>query len=90
MQPGLNAVLMGVWGVGYAYSRGLATISGGGLLTLFKTMTGGDEMVSYGGVFGLQIILFLSAAILLNFLDIQDFRHRMKMNFSQVMQAISD
>ena len=90
VQPGLNAVLMGLWGVGYAYSRGLATISGGSLLTLFKTMTGGDELVSYGGVFSLQIILFLTAALLLNFLDVSDFRDRMKANFSQVMQAISD
>ena len=90
VQPGLNAVLMGLWGVGYAYSRGLATISGGSLLTLFQTMTRGDALLSYGGVFVLQIILFLTAALLLNFLDVQDFRRRMKVNFSEVMQAISD
>ena len=90
VQPGLNAVLMGLWGVGYAYSRGLATISGGSLLTLVQTMTRGDALLSYGGVFVLQIILFLTAALLLNFLDVQDFRRRMKVNFSEVMQAISD
>ena len=90
VQPGLNAVLMGLWGVGYAYSRGLATISGGSLLTMFQTMTRGDALLSYSGVFGLQIILFLAAALLLNFVDVQDFRRRMKVNFSEVMQAISD
>ena len=90
VQPGLNAVLMGLWGVGYAYSRGLATISGGSLLTMFQTLTRGDALLSYSGVFGLQIILFLAAALLLNFVDVQDFRRRMKVNFSEVMQAISD
>ncbi|AII42774.1 hypothetical protein KR100_05265 [Synechococcus sp. KORDI-100] len=47
-------------------------------------------MLSYGGVFILRIILFLTAALLLNCLDVQDFRRRMKVNFSEVMQAISD
>ncbi len=90
VQPGLNAVLMGVWGMGYAYARGLATISGGGLLTLFQTITGDDPMASYGGVLGLQILLFLTAALLINYLDVQDFRRSMKLNLAQVMQTISD
>ena len=33
VQPGRTGFLLGVWGAGYAYSCGLATISGGGLLT---------------------------------------------------------
>ena len=36
VQPGRTVFLLGVWGARYAYSCGLATISGGGLLTLLK------------------------------------------------------
>ena len=36
VQPGRTGFLLGVWGAGYAYSCGLATISGGGLLTLIS------------------------------------------------------
>ena len=39
VQPGRTVFLLGVWGAGYAYSCGLATISGGGLLTLLKPGT---------------------------------------------------
>ena len=42
VQPGRTGFLLGVWGAGYAYSCGLATISGGGLLTLLKAWNGGD------------------------------------------------
>ena len=38
VEPGKVGLLLGIWGALYAYSRGLATISGGGLLTLFKTL----------------------------------------------------
>ena len=42
VQPGRTGFLLGVWGADYAYSCGLATISGGGLLTLLKAWNGGD------------------------------------------------
>ena len=90
VQPGFNAALLGLWGVGYAYSRGLGTISGGGLLTLLKSITGGNVMASYSGVFGLQILLFLIAALLMNRLDVHGFRNRMKVNLGAMLQMVSD
>ena len=90
VQPGLNAVLLGLWGVGYANSRGLATVSGGGLLTLLKTINGGDVIMSYGGVFGLQILFLLSAVQLLNRLGVQGFRLHMNINLARVAPLISD
>ena len=59
VQPGRTGFLLGIWGAGYAYSSGLAIISGGGLLTLLKTVNGGDAFGVYWGVLGLQIICFL-------------------------------
>ena len=56
VQPGHTGFLLGVWGAGYAYSCGLATISGGGLLTALKAFNGGDSAGAYSGVFALQML----------------------------------
>ena len=90
VEPGLTALLLGVWGACYAYSRGLATVSGGGLLTLFKTVNGGDGLMAYSGVFGLQIICFLAAALLMSRLDPEGFRKQIKTRFGAVMKVIGD
>ena len=74
VEPGKVGLLLGIWGALYAYSRGLATISGGGLLTLFKTLNPDDVFGSYGSVFGLQIAGFLVAAVLMHRLDVDGFR----------------
>ena len=90
VQPGLNAVLLGVWGVGYTYSRGLATMSGGGLLTLLNTVTSGNELAAFGGVFGFQIVLFLVAALLMNYLDVSEFRSRLDVSLKETVRLMSD
>jgi MFS transporter, BCD family, chlorophyll transporter len=72
VEPGRVGLLLGIWGA--LYSRGFATISGGGLLTLFKTWNGGDMFGAYGGVFGLQMIGFFAAAFLMHRLDVAGFR----------------
>ena len=53
VQQGCSGFLLSVCVAGYAYSCGLATISGGGLLTLLKAWNGGDLFAAYGGVFAL-------------------------------------
>ena len=90
VQPGMNAVLLGLWGVGYAYSRGLATVSGGSLLTLLKTLNGGDGLTAYGGVFAFQISCLLLAALLMNRLDVKRFRTRMRTSLGEVMALAGD
>ena len=90
VQPGRVGLLLGVWGALYAYSRGLATISGGGLLTLFKTLNGGDVFGAYGGVFCLQIVGFLAAAVLMGRLDVTGFRRSVQSRFGDFMQSALD
>ena len=90
VQPGRVGLLLGVWGALYAYSRGLATISGGGLLTLFKTLNGGDVFGAYGGVFCLQIVGFLAAAVLMRRLDVTGFRRSVQSRFGDFMQSALD
>ena len=90
VQPGRVGLLLGVWGALYAYSRGLATISGGGFLTLFKTFNGGDVFGAYSGVFCLQIVGFLAAAVLMRRLDVTGFRRGMQSRFGDLLQVALD
>ena len=90
VQPGRTGFLLGVWSAGYAYSCGLATISGGGLLTLLKAWNGGDLFAAYGGVFALQMVCFLGAALMTRRLDVVDFRNTVKTRFSAVMEMSVD
>ena len=90
VQPGRTGFLLGVWGAGYAYSCGLATISGGGLLTLLKAGNGGDLFAAYGGVFGLQMVCFLAAALMTRSLDVVGFRNTVKTRFADVMEMAVD
>jgi BCD family chlorophyll transporter-like MFS transporter len=85
VEPGKVGLLLGIWGALYAYSRGLATISGGGLLTLFKTLNPDHVFGSYGGVFGLQIAGFLVAAMLMHRLDVDAFRRNMRHQFEELI-----
>ena len=84
--PGRTGFLLGVWGAGYAYSCGLATISGGGLLTLPKAWNGGDLFAAYGGVLGLQMVCFLAAALMTRCLDVVGFLNTVKTRFADVME----
>ena len=77
------------WG-GYAYPCGLATISGGGLLTLLKAWNGGDLFAAYGGVFALQMVCFLGAALMTRRLDVVGFRETVKTRFADVMEMAVD
>ena len=90
VQPGRTGFLLGIWGAGYAYSSGLAIISGGGLLTLFKTLNGGDASGAYGVVFGLQMICFLGAAWMTGHLDIAGFRSKVRSRLWSGMEASID
>ena len=90
VQPGRTGFLLGIWGAGYAYSSGLAIISGGGLLTLLQTVNGGDAYGAYGGVFGLQMICFIGAAWMTGRLDIARFRSKVRTRLSNVMELNLD
>ena len=87
VETGRVGFLLGVWGALYAYSRGLATISGGGLLTLFKTINSGNVFGAYSAVFCLQIVGFLSAAVLMHRLDVTGFRKSVRSRFGDLLKV---
>ncbi|WP_115121546.1 BCD family MFS transporter [Synechococcus sp. UW105] len=65
--PLMAGTFIGVWGLAQAYARGAATVSGGTLLSIFGSLTGGQNtFAAYAGVFSLQAIgLFLAGLMLL-------------------------
>ena len=90
VERGRVGLLLGVWGALYAYSSGLATIGGGGLLTLFKTLNGGDVFGAYCGIFCLQIVGFLSAALLMHRLDVAGFHRSVQSRFGDLLKVALD
>ncbi len=90
VQPSRTGFLLGVWGAGYAYSCGLATNSGGGLLTLLKAWNGADLFAAYGGVFALQMVCFLGAALMTRRLDVVGFHETVRTRFADVMEMAVD
>lgn len=90
VETGKVGVLLGIWGALYAYSRGFATISGGALLTLFKTFNAGHAFGAYGSVFGLQIAGFLVAIALMRRLDVVAFRNNVRASFAEMVEKTAN
>ena len=60
------------------------------MLTLLKAWNGGDWFAAYGGVFGLQMVCFLGAALMTRRLDVVGFRSMVKSRFADVMYTAVD
>ena len=59
-------------------------------LTLLKAWNSGDLFAAYGGVFGLKMVCFLSAALMTRRLDVVGFRNTVKTRFADVMEIAVD
>ena len=59
-------------------------------LTLLKAWNGGDLFAACGGVFGLQMVCFLAAALMTRRLDVMGFRNTVKTRFADVMEIAVD
>ncbi|WP_295534819.1 BCD family MFS transporter [Synechococcus sp. UW140] len=77
--PQLAGTFIGLWGLAQAYSRGFATVAGGGLLSLFGGFFGNQNSYgAYASVFLLQAIGLLLAGILLLRVDTALFQQRVQ------------
>ena len=71
--------MSGVWGLAQAYARGVATVTGGGLLSLFGGVFGGqDTYGAYASVFVIQAVGLLLAGLLLLRVDTTLFQQRVQ------------
>ena len=89
--PLMAGTFIGVWGLAQAYARGLATISGGALLSGFGTLTGSqNSFAAYSGVFIIQAIGLLVAGLLLLRVDTKLFQRRVEKALSSILTSELD
>ena len=89
--PLMAGTFIGVWGLAQAYARGLATISGGALLSGFGTLTGSqNSFAAYAGVFIIQAIGLLVAGLLLLRVDTKLFQRRVEKALSSILSSELD
>ena len=75
---------IGAWGFSQAISRGLATILGGAVLNLGKTLFT-SPVLAYGLVFGLQVVGLILSVGLLNRVNVREFQDNAEKAMTTVM-----
>ena len=89
--PLMAGTFIGVWGLAQAYARGLATISGGALLSGFGTLTGSqNSFAAYAGVFIIQAIGLLLAGVLLLRVDTKLFQRKVEQALASILASELD
>jgi MFS transporter, BCD family, chlorophyll transporter len=67
---------IGAWGLAQAMSQASATVAGGALLDLGRSLFGSQTLLAYGLVFLVEALLMLSAVVLLDKVNVLEFRDR--------------
>jgi MFS transporter, BCD family, chlorophyll transporter len=67
---------IGAWGLAQAMSQASATVAGGALLDLGRSLFGSQTLLAYGLVFTIESLLMLCAVALLNQVNVTEFRDR--------------
>jgi BCD family chlorophyll transporter-like MFS transporter len=80
---------IGAWGLAQAMSRALATISGGAVLDLGKTLLS-TPLLAYGLVFALQALGMLLAVWCLSRVNVAEFRTNAKQAIASVLESELD
>lgn len=80
---------IGAWGLAQAMARGIATVTGGAVLDLGKTLFT-TPVLAYGLVFVLQAVGMLSAIWFLNRVDVAEFQTNAKSAIASVMESEID
>lgn len=80
---------IGAWGLAQAIARGLSTVLGGGILDLGRTVFT-EPVLAYGTVFATQSVGMLLSIILLNQVNIQEFRDNARQAIMTVIEGELD
>jgi BCD family chlorophyll transporter-like MFS transporter len=80
---------IGAWGLAQALARGLATVSGGAVLSLGKKLFP-NLVLAYGLVFALQAACMLLAVWFLGRVNVQEFRSNAKQAIAAVIEGELD
>jgi BCD family chlorophyll transporter-like MFS transporter len=80
---------IGAWGLAQAMSRGLATVFGGAVLNLGKTVFSAPVM-AYSLVFALQAVGMIVAVYILSAVNIKEFQNKTKAAIATMMESDLD
>jgi BCD family chlorophyll transporter-like MFS transporter len=80
---------IGAWGLAQAMSRALATVTGGAVLDLGKTLLT-TPLLAYGLVFALQALGMILAVWCLSWVDVTEFRTNAKQAIASVLESELD
>lgn len=80
---------IGAWGLAQAMSRGLATLIGGIILDIGKSIFA-TPLLAYGLVFTIQAVAMISAIVILNRVDVREFKETTGKALSTVMEGDLD
>lgn len=80
---------IGAWGLAQALARGLATIAGGGVLNLGKTLFSTD-LLSYGLVFAVQAVGMIFALSFLSQVNVTEFQRNAKDAIASIFESELD
>jgi len=80
---------IGAWGLGQAMARGIAVVTGGGVLDLGQSLFTAPEL-AYGLVFALEALGMIVAVWLLSRLDVAEFRTNAKVAIASVLETELD
>jgi MFS transporter, BCD family, chlorophyll transporter len=75
---------IGAWGLAQALAQASATVLGGVLLDLGRSLLG-QPLLAYGFVFTIEAVLMLLAAVLLQRVNVDEFRDKTKTAIATVL-----
>ncbi|MCS6813981.1 MAG: BCD family MFS transporter [Cyanobacteria bacterium] len=81
---------IGAWGLSQAIARGLATVIGGGVLSLGEQIFQQQTLLAYSTVFGLQAIGMVLAVWFLNRVNVQEFQDNARSAIAAVLESDLD
>jgi BCD family chlorophyll transporter-like MFS transporter len=76
---------IGAWGLAQAMARALATVSGGAVLNLGKSLLT-TPLFAYGLVFAIQAVVMLLALGLLNWVNVTEFQRNAKQAIASILE----
>jgi BCD family chlorophyll transporter-like MFS transporter len=80
---------IGAWGLAQAMARALATVSGGAVLNLGKSLLT-TPLFAYGLVFAIQAVVMLLALGLLNWVNVTEFQRNAKQAIASILESELD
>lgn len=81
---------IGAWGLSQAMARAIATVTGGAVLDVGKSLFATNLVLAYGLVFALQAVGMVVAVVFLSHVDVTEFRDNAKVAIATVLEGELD